>query len=63
MPAQRLFTQTELDAMCRPPREQMLAVLEAGDKEAAKKKYAELEDAFLAFHDIYYHRSQRYLGC
>ena len=56
MSAQRLFTQqAELDAMCRSPKEQMVAVLENGDREAAKQKYAGLEDAFLAFHDIYYH--------
>lgn len=51
----RLFTQAELDTMCRPPKEQMMAALEAGDRQAAKNKYAELEAAFLAFHDIYYH--------
>ena len=55
MAAEGLFTQAELGAMCRSPREQMAAALENGDKEAAKKKYAELEEAFLAFHDIYYH--------
>ena len=49
MTTQRLFTQAELNALCRPPREQMVVVLETGDKEAARKKYAELEDAFLAF--------------
>lgn len=51
----QLFSQPELDALCRSPREQIMAVLEAGDKEAAKQKYSELEEAFLAFHDIYYH--------
>jgi hypothetical protein len=55
MTAQRLFTQAELEALCRSPKEQMAVALESGDKEAAKRKYAELEDAFLAFHDIYYH--------
>ncbi len=55
MTAQRLFTQDELDAMCRPPKEQMATALENGDQESAKKKYAELEEAFLAFHNIYYH--------
>lgn len=52
--SERLFGQEELDAICRPPREQMAAALAAGDADAAKQKYAELEDAFLAFHDIYY---------
>ena len=51
----RLFTQDELDAMCRPPREQMYAALETGDRAEAKAKYAELEESFLAFHDIYHH--------
>lgn len=51
----RLFTQAELDVLCRPPSEQLAAVLGSGNKDAAKKKYAELEDAFFAFHDIYYH--------
>jgi hypothetical protein len=55
MTAQRLFSQAGLDALCRSPKEQIVAVLESGDKAAAKQKYAELEDAFLAFHDIYYH--------
>lgn len=55
MSAQRLFTHDELATLCRPPHEQMLAVLDAGDREAAKKRYSELEAAFLAFHDIYYH--------
>ncbi len=55
MAAERLFTQEELDALCRPPREQMEEALRGGDPQAAKKKYAELEDAFLAFHEIYYH--------
>jgi len=55
MAASRLFPQAELDAMCRAPQEQMALVLAGGDKEAAKHRYAELEDAFLAFHDIYYH--------
>lgn len=52
--SERLFSQEELDAMCRPPREQMAAILATGDTDTAKQKYAELEDAFLAFHDIYY---------
>lgn len=55
MTASRLFTHAELDAMCRAPQEQMAVVLAGGDKEAAKRRYAELEEAFLAFHDIYYH--------
>lgn len=55
MPTQRLFTQTELSDLCRLPKDQMAAVCESGDKEAAKMKYIELENAFLAFHDIYYH--------
>lgn len=50
-----MFTQPELDAMCRPPREQLALSLAIGDKTAAKQKYAELEEAFLAFHEIYYH--------
>jgi hypothetical protein len=55
MTAQRLFTQAELDSLCRSPQEQLAVALTSGDKKAAKRKYAELEDAFLAFHDIYYH--------
>src|SRR5262249_11724187 len=55
MAAQQLFTQAELDALCRAPKEQMAAALESGGKGVAEQKYAELEDAFLAFHDIYYH--------
>ena len=53
--SERLFSQEELDALCRSPKEQMAAVLATEDKEAAKQKYAELEDAFFAFHDIYHH--------
>src|SRR5262245_59345334 len=55
MTAQRLFTQAELDALCRSPQEQMAVALASGNKEATKRKYAELEDAFLGFHDIYHH--------
>ena len=44
--SERLFSQEELDALCRSPKEQMAAVLATEDKEAAKQKYAELEDAF-----------------
>jgi len=55
MEASRLFTRAELDALCRAPQEQMSVVLAGGEKEAAKRKYADLEEAFLAFHDIYYH--------
>jgi len=55
MTAPRLFTQAELDALCRSPQEQMAVALASGDKEATKRKYAELEDAFLGFHDIYHH--------
>ena len=39
MTAQRLFTQAELDIMCCSPKEQMAAVLESGNKGAAKQKY------------------------
>ena len=52
--SERIFTQAELDIMCRPPRDQLMAVLASGDKAAAKARYAELEDAFRAFHEIYY---------
>jgi len=52
--SERLFTQAELDALCVPPRDQLSAVLASGDKAAAKIKYGELEDAFRAFHEIYY---------
>ncbi len=53
--SERLLSQEELDALCRSPKEQMVAMLATEDKEAAKQKYADLEDAFFAFHDIYHH--------
>lgn len=49
----RLCTQAELEAMCIPPRKQFATVLESGDKEAAKQKYGELEDAFFGLHIMY----------
>lgn len=49
----RMFSQAELDAMSRPPREQLVAALASGDATAAKTRYAALEAAFLLFHDIY----------
>ncbi|HMM77268.1 MAG TPA: hypothetical protein PJ986_16295 [Gammaproteobacteria bacterium] len=52
--SERMFTQAELDALCRPPRDQMLAVLADGDGAAVKAKYAALEDAFLLFHQVYH---------
>lgn len=50
----RMFSQAELDALCTPPREQLAALVEAGDWLAAKAKYATLEEAFLLFHEIYH---------
>lgn len=52
--AERMFTQAELDALCRPPRAQFEEVLASGDKVAAQAKYAALEEAFLLFHEIYH---------
>lgn len=46
MSGQRLCTEAELEAMARPPALQMKVALESGDREAAKRKYDELEDAF-----------------
>ena len=54
MDAPRLFTQAELDALCLSPRQQMEQALSDGDPRAAKSKYGELEEAFFAFHAIYY---------
>lgn len=53
MAGQRLCTEAELAAMARPPGKQLALALESGDKEAAKNKYNELEDAFFGLHIMF----------
>jgi len=53
MAAQRLFTQSELDALCLPAAERVFAAIESGDKAHAKAVYTDVENAFREFHEIY----------
>lgn len=49
----RLFTQAELNLMCRNGTERVEAALASGDKAHAKEVYADVEKAFREFHEIY----------
>jgi hypothetical protein len=51
--AQRLFTQSELNALCLPGEARFHAALGRGDKVHAKAVYEDVEKAFREFHDIY----------
>jgi len=51
--AQRLFTQSELNALCLPGEARFHAALGRGDKMHAKAVYEDVEKAFREFHDIY----------
>jgi len=51
--AQRLFTQSELNALCLPGEARLHAALEREDKMHAKAVYEDVEKSFREFHDIH----------
>ena len=54
MPSQRLFTQSELDALCLPAADRVFAAIEGADKAHAQAVYTDVENAFREFHEIYH---------
>jgi hypothetical protein len=54
MAAQRLFTQAELDALCRPGSDRVLAALESGGGERVKGVFRDVDAAYRQFHEIYH---------